>query len=185
MMWLSCELEMNHDFVASFRCMLCKHYENHLQSYKNFSPRWITGSTNKRLRNVIDHAMSEVHKVAMVRFYDKQKKRSGESVVLSTDIGCCLLKLDNGTQLRMQKKFDICYMMAKHSILFAAIVELRSRHGINLGPAYRTLDSAKLFTSYINECQCQQFLSNFYLVLQLMDGTTDAGDPEDELVMLI
>ena len=70
--------------------MLCKRFKKHLQCHKNCSLAWITGSANKRLSNVLDHAMSEVHKVAMVRYHDEQKKQRGESVILSTDIGSCL-----------------------------------------------------------------------------------------------
>jgi len=56
--------------------------------------------------------------------------------------GQCLLNLDDGTRQRMRKKFNICYMIAKESIPFAkypALIEPESRHGVNLGPAYRTL----------------------------------------------
>ena len=71
MTWLSYELETNKHFVASLRCMLCKHYEKHLQSYKNFLLALITGLTNKRLSNVINHVMSEMHKAEIVQFQKK------------------------------------------------------------------------------------------------------------------
>ena len=93
----------------------------------------------------------------------------------------------------MRKKFDICYMMAKESISFSkypAIVELESRHGVNLGPAYRTLDSVKVFTGYIAASLHQGFLDKLSSSTSpkffsfLIDGTTDAGNQEDQLIVL-
>ena len=61
----------------------------------------------------------------------------------------------------MRRKFDMCYLMAKEGIAFEkfpALYELEARHGVDLGAAYRTAPSAKLFTHYIAESQRQQFL---------------------------
>ena len=47
----------------------------------------------------------------------------------------------------MEKKFDVCYMMAKQSIPFAkysALLELEQRHAVDIGHAYNTADSARL-----------------------------------------
>ena len=59
-----------------------------------------------------------------------------------------------------------------------------------MGPAYRMPDSAKAFTSYIAESQRQTFLNALSSVGSclfsfLMDGTTDAGNQEDELIVLL
>jgi len=54
-------------------------------------------------------------------------------------------------------------VIAKQSIPFAkypALIELESWHGINLGPAYRTPDSAKAFTGFIATSLHQQFLNH-------------------------
>ena len=86
----------------------------------------------------------------MSRLRNEQVRQSGSSVVLSFRIGQSLLNLDETTRHRMRKKFDVCYMMAKANVPFVkypAIVELESRHGVNLDAAYRTPDSAKTFTS--------------------------------------
>ena len=65
--WLRCDLERDKHHVASLYCAVCKKYEHSLQSLKSFSRAWITGSTNHKVSNVLDHANSEVHKVAMTR----------------------------------------------------------------------------------------------------------------------
>ena len=133
-------------------------------------------------------------RVMLTRLRNEQVRQSGSSVVLSSRIGQSLLNLDETTRQRMRKKFGVCYMMAKESVPFVkypVIVELESWHGVNLGPAYRTPDSAKAFTSYIAESPHQEFLDKLSsstgpkFFSFLIDGTTDAGNHEDELVVLV
>ena len=101
-----------------------------------------------------------------------------------------LLMLEESERGRMRRKFDLCYLMAKEGIAFekyTALYELEARHEVDLGPAYKTAPSAKLFTHYMAESQHQQFLQSpsqtkFYSFL--MDRTTDAGNVEQELVVL-
>ena len=91
----------------------------------------------------------------------------------------------------MRWKFDISYLMAKEGIAFekfVALCELELRHEIDIGHSYRNAPSAKLFTHYIAEAQRQQFLqllckNNFYSFL--MDGSTDEGNIEQELVVIL
>lgn len=57
-----------------------------------------------------------------------------------------------------------------------------------MGHAYRTSDSAKSFTTFIATCQRNDFLGklkgcHFYSIL--MDGTTDLGNKEEEIVALV
>ena len=160
--WLRCDLERDKRHVAALYCAVCKKYEDSLQSLKSFSRAWITGSTNHKVSNVLDHAASEVHKVAMTRKRADDAKASGGSAMLSSTIGCCLATLDSGTRARMERKFDLCYVMAKQSIPFAkysALIELEQRHEVDIGHAYNTADSARLFTSFIAKSQRQGFLN--------------------------
>ena len=59
--WLRCEMDRDNVHLASLHCALCKKYEGHLQSFKSFNAAWITGSTNQKVSNVLEHAGSEVH----------------------------------------------------------------------------------------------------------------------------
>ena len=84
----------------------------------------------------------------------------------------------------------MCYMMAEENIPFSkypSFLELEDRHDVDMGPAYRTSDSAKSFTSFIATCQRNDFLGNlkgchFYSIL--MDGTTDLGNKEEIVAMV-
>ena len=184
--WLRCDLQQDKRLVASLYCAVCKTYEDSLQSLKSFSRAWITGSTNQKVNNVLDHANSEVHKVAMTKKRADAVKASGGSAVQSSTIGRCLSALDSATRARMEKKFELCFVMAKQSIPFAkypALLELEQRHEVDIGHAYNTADSARLFTSCIAKSQRQGFLNSlpcggFFSLL--MHGSTDAGNLEDE-----
>ncbi len=95
--------------------------------------------------------------------------------------------MDKSLQERMGRKVDICYVLAKENLPFRkypAIHELESRHGVDLGQSYATKDSAKSFTHYIAKVQRSAFiesLSTTHFYSFLMDGTTDAGNIEEEL----
>ena len=70
--------------------------------------------------------------------------------------------MDETSHDRVGKKFDICYIpFTKYS----ALQELEAKHRVHLGYAYRTKDSARLFSF-------------------LMDGSTDKGNIEDESIVL-
>ena len=71
---------------------------------------------------------------------------------------------------------------------FPAFCELETRHGINLGSAYKTETSAKTFTHFIAESQRQELVhalnsTNFFSIL--LDGSTDAGNLDNELLLVM
>lgn len=59
---------------------------------------WINSLTNLKVSKLLEHATSEVHKMAMGQMRADQVKSSGESLVMLTKIGHYLLTLDEGTQ---------------------------------------------------------------------------------------
>ena len=66
----------------------------------------------------------------------------------------------------------------------------KQRHVVDLGTAYLTPDLAKIFTSYIAKSQRQGFLDTLshnstWFFSFLMDGTTDPGNQEDELFVVL
>ena len=172
--------------------MLCaRNSKTKIKEVKNFSRAWVVGSTNAKVSNVLDHARSEQHRIAMVQLRAEQAKTTNAPIATYAPIARSMHILDNSAQERMSKKFDICFMTAKENIAFhkyPAIHALESRHGVNLGQSYATKDSAKSFTHYIAESQRQEFnrtlsFSHFYSFL--MDSTTDAGNIEDELIVIL
>ena len=105
-------------------------------------------------------------------------KASQMSITSYSAIAQCILKMDRALKAKMTRKFEICYAMAKENgnIQHCMIT------------SYKTKDSAKNFTHYIAMAQRQQFFQslqaiNFYSFI--VDGSTDAGRIEDELVMMM
>ena len=94
-------------------------------------------------------------------------------------------------QERDCKKFDVCYVLAKEGLSFkkySKILELESRHEVNIGVAYRNDVSARTFVHYIAKSQRQYFLQSFsekHFFSVLLDGTTDSSNLEDELVVIL
>ena len=190
--WLRCKRNRSDSTVVdSLFCEVCKIFEDNIRGMQNFSSTWISGSTNLRTSNMFDHASSEQHKAAMQRLRVNNAKVSNQSIVTYAPIAKSLLNMEASVKAKMKYKFDICYLMAKEGIAFEkfpALHELQSRHGISIGSTYVTPQSAKLFTHYIALAQREGFKSQlsvtkFYSFL--MDGSTDAGNIEQELVLIL
>lgn len=127
--WLRYNMDSDRAHVASLFCCVCRKYEKNISSLKNFSSAWVLGSTNLRLSNMLDHARSEVHKLAMSRLMADSAKERGLSIVQSTPIGRSLHTMDETTLGRLKIKFDVCYTLAKQSLPFSkypALLELES-----------------------------------------------------------
>ena len=154
---------------------------------KNYSDVWINGLTNHKISCVIDHAKNNQHRAAM----NHARKASGTPIQEYSPIAQGLLNMDKATQNRINKKFDICFVMARECLAFAkypALHKLELRHGVDLGQVYKTKDSAKLFSHYIAEGQRQELfksLSTSCFYSFLMDGSTDKGNVEDELIVIL
>lgn len=82
--------------------------------------------------------------------------------------------------------------MVKESTPFAkypALLALEKRHEVDIGHAYNTPNSAKSFSGFIATSQRHGFLeslsSGSHFFSLLMGGTTDAGNQEDELIVIV
>ena len=169
--------EQDPSLVDTLSCDVCTRFEANIRGLKNFSGAWISGSNNNRTSNIVDHAKSEQHKASMMLLRAEQAKSKQLSITSYSPIARCLLRMDQTSKEQMHKKFDICYVMTKENMAFRkypALHELEIRHGVDLGPAYRTKDSAKNFTHYIAEAQRHTFvedLSSVHFFSFLMDGS--------------
>lgn len=161
--WLRCTPDpQDSSLVYMLTCSVCQKYESSICSLRNFSSAWITGSVNHRTSNFTDHAQSDQHKTAMMKLRTDQARASSESITSYSSIARCLLRMDETVKDQLRKKFDICYVMAKEKVAFRkypALYALETRHGVNLGEAYKTKDSAKNFTHFIADTHSQMLTS--------------------------
>ena len=124
---------------AKLFCLVCQKYEDRIQSVKHFSAAWITGSANQKTSNIIDHVKSEQHKQAMSCLRTDQARASNESITSYSTITRCLSVIDEQTKLKLNRKFELCYVMARESIPFMkypSLHQLEIHHGVELGTAY-------------------------------------------------
>ena len=138
--------------ISKLFCAVCQRYEDKICGMKHFSRAWITGLSNQKTSNIVDHTKSDQHKAAMARFKVDQARSQNKPITSYSKFARCLSTLDKQNKVKLRRKFEICYRMAKESILFTkypALHQLENYHGIELGNIYCIADSAKIFTSNI------------------------------------
>ena len=113
--WLKFEGHRNH--VYSLKCAVCSQFKEKLISMRNYCPAFIEGTTNVRTTAFKEHAATDMHAHSMVLF----KKQHARDITEYSPIAAALLHLqtmDETTQARMKRKFDIAYMIAKENMSF-------------------------------------------------------------------
>ncbi len=135
--WLCCKKERRSISFTSGHSV-CLKFESHIQSLKNFSVAWITGSSNHRASNIIDHGKNEQHKTAMNLEKIERAKANKQDMSSYSALARSFKRIDEATREKLRKKFDIAYVLAKEHMAFKkypVIYALESRHGIDLGQA--------------------------------------------------
>ena len=113
--WLKFEGDRNH--VYSLKCAVHSQFKEKLSSMRNYRPAFIEGTTNVRTTAFKEHAATDMHAHSMVLF----KKQHARDITEYSSIAAALLHLrtmDETTQARMKRKFDIAYMIAKENMSF-------------------------------------------------------------------
>ena len=192
LLWLRCTKDGTHkSLVSTLWCDVCRQYEAKITGMRNFSDAWITGSTNHKSSNIVDHAKSEQHVSSMACMRTARAKANNERIESYAPIARYLMTMNEGDKAKMKHKFEISYVLAREGIAFhkyPAFHCLAERQGVQLGSTYKGSDSAKLFTYYIAEAQRSDFLQAFSQVnffSFLMDGSTDAGNKEQEMIFVL
>ncbi len=139
-----------------------------------------------------DHAKSEQHERAMSLMKTAQAKANKEPIEQYSQIAQLFSTVSSDQMPKIKHKFEICFTLAKEGVAFAkypTFHSLAERQGVNLGSSYRGSDYAQQFTYYIAEAQRGAFVdllsSKVRFVSFLMDGSTDSGNKEQELVFVV
>ena len=191
--WLECETQVEGGcrVVTQLKCSVCKKFRSRILSRRNFSDRWISGAESIRTSNIRDHAQSEQHVHAMSLFNEEIQRGKGVSVTAAAPIVVALNTLGDEERARLQKKFDITYYLSKEKLPFRkypGICELEARHGVNIGNAYTTEKASKGFAHFIAEASRMKVvtqLKNCKFLSILLDGSTDSGNVDNELLMAV
>ena len=184
--WLQYEV-IDRSYVSSLKCSMCAQVEDKLDGVRNFNRAFIEGSKNLRASAFKDHAHSDMHKRAMHLF----KKSQSCSVTDYSPIARAFSSLDPSAEEKMKKRFDIAYWLCKEKLSFSkmtSLCEIEIRHGVDLGTGYKNNQACASFVHYIAKEQRDQLRSvlaksRFFSIQG--DGSTDSGNVEDELFVVL
>ena len=191
--WLDCDTvsEGGKKVVQRLKCSVCSKFKVSIRGRRNFNDRWIVGADSVRTSNVKDHAQSDQHTHAMQLLKKEQGRAAGLGAASYAPIAQALSKLPAEERDRLKKKFDIAYFVATEKLAFTkypSICELEARHGVELGTSYLNKSAGRTFCHYIAEERKENVVealrkAHFFSIL--MDGTTDKGNIEDELFLVL
>ena len=119
---------------------------------------------------------------------EKGSATRGELSVTSAPIIAAITSLSHKDQAELCKKFNIVFLLAQEKLSFhkyPSICELEERQYVQLISAYRTKKAARSFCHYIAQCQRQQLVETVKFSSLLLDGTTDAANVENELILVM
>ena len=166
MTWLKfnrCEDDANR--VASLCCSVCQEFDYRLRGLRNYSAAFVTGASNLRCSNFKDQSKTDMHTKAMSLYREKTAR---SSVMESAPI---IRALNT-------------YTIAREGIAFAkmnTLCDLLETQGVNLGEGYKTNMACSTFVDLrLSFCKAMQSRKFFSIH---MDGSTDAGNVEEELFL--
>ena len=139
--WL--DIKASNGLVTSMSCKCCKQFKDRIISLRNYSPEWVTETSNVRLSAVKSHAASSPHSYAYdlyCKFKDKANYVALQPVAGQSTISENLQRLSSKHEEDLKRKFDVFYFVAKEEIPIAkykAIIELEERHGVNFHRSYK------------------------------------------------
>ena len=90
-------------------------HEGKIIGMKNFSWAWITGSSNHKNGNIVDHAASEQHHTSMAIACTQAARVSQVLLASYSPIARGLLAMEESVEACIKRKFDTCYVMAKRA----------------------------------------------------------------------
>ena len=118
---------------------------------------------------------------------DSAKARN-EPVESYAPIACSLLRMEVSEKEKMKRTFEICYVLAREGIAFLkypTFHALASSQGVNIGSSYKGADCAKTFHALHSRKSATGLSSGYVYYSFFMDGSTDAGNTEVELVLVL
>jgi len=189
--WLDCssETERGKKVVAQLKCKACTEFVERIRGRKNFSDKWIAGADSVRISNVRDHAKNDQHTHAMALM--KKQRAAGLGPSTYVPIAQAFNKLSDDEREKLRVKFDIAYFVAIENLPFTKypkVCELEGRHGVRVGTSYINENAGKELIHYIAESQRQELkqrLANAKFFSLLLDGSTDTGNIDNELLLVV
>ena len=177
--------------VTKLSCKVCRKFKSKIAGRRNYSNKWIVGADSVRTSNIKDHAGTDQHAHAMMLLKKEHAQSSGLSPSSYAPIAKALTVLPEDAKETLRKKFDIAHFVATEKLAFSkypSICELEAHHGVNIGSSYTNEVAGKTFCHYIAKSRREDLLkclSQAKYFSLLMDGSTDAGNIDDEIFLIL
>ena len=123
------------------------------------------------------------------------KKRRAVSTGLGplsyAPIAQAFTKPSNDEREKVRVKFNIAYFMARENLPYTKyprICELEARHGVSVGTSHVNETAGKEFIHYIAKArreELKQRLFNAKFFSVLLDGSTDKGNIDNEVILVV
>ena len=144
---------------------------------------FIAGSKNVRSSAFKGHADSDMYKQAMISLRQSQ----ASDVRKYVPIAKALTTINPSAEVRLKRKFDLAYFLAKKNLSFKKFIplfELEERHGVELGANYKNKKAPATFIDYIARAyhvELKSTLDAVHFFSIHADGSTDRGNIENEV----
>ena len=191
--WLDCEVrnERVKKVVTKLKCKACIRFESKIVGRRNYSNKWIVGADSVRTSNIKDHARTDQHSHAIMLLKKEQCSSAGLGPQVYAPIAQSLSVLSDDVKAKLRVKFDIAHFVATEKLAFSKypqICSLEAHHGVDVGTSYTNEAACKTFCHYIAESKrddLSKCLSRAKFFSILMDGSTDSGNIDDELFLVL
>jgi len=179
-------------YCTALKCKGCIEFESVIRNRPKFSRAYIDGSTNFRLTNVVDHANSDIHKIALSHYHKHQGQLPSTTGDRNNqnqprlDFSLTPQQLED-----LKKKFDIGYFVVKEELplsKYEKLIALEKRQGVSHGTVYCNRTAATEFMSFqanelLTKLTKDVVQSKFYSIM--FDSTTDSSITEQEAVFVL
>ena len=189
MSWLDCNAEKEGaKKVDRLKCKVCTEFVDKIRGRKNFGELRVD---SVRISNVRDHAQNNQHAHAMSLLKKQRSQSAGLDPSSYAPIAEVFNKLSDAEREKLRVKFNIAYVIATENLPYTKdpkICELETQHGVRVGTSYVNQNAGKEFIRYIVESRRQevkQTLANAKFFSLLLDGSTDTGNIDDEVLLLV
>lgn len=140
---------------------------------------FVSGCSNFRMESLRSHVKSTGHIRAEEAIRVKANARN-------TPLPGALLLVSEEVRLKVEKLFDIAYMIARLELPFTTfprLCALEKKHGVCLGNTYQTDKACKNFVLAITDelkCNISETVKLARFIRVMADGVTDVGTREVE-----
>ena len=163
MSWLECVTSGvgARKMVDKLKCKVCIQFRSKIESRRNYSDKWVSGTDSVRTSNIRDHSHLDQHVHAIVLLRKSHAKSRGLDASAYAPIAKALNEIPEADKRSLRVKFDIAHFVATQKLAFTnypVLCQLEAKHGVDVGTAYCNQNAGKTFCHFIAESKREQLV---------------------------